>query len=563
MSSHKPMPRPVERARTACTSCARGVRSFTGHYRAFLLEPGTLFTAAAAALLVAAIVVDPAGAVSSSGTHGGLYLAAALVGSVYIWWSAVQGIRERDSTADIPVSLATIAAISIGQYSAAAVVAVLLLAGGLLEEFVAARAEHALDDLETLLPDLVRVRRPGGDALVSLAEVRPGDRVLVSPGERIAIDGKVRAGGGAVDQAAITGESVPVDKQPGDEVFAGTLNRTGALEIVAGRVGEETTLGQIRRLVEEAREQQAPIERVLDRYALLYTPTAIVLAGLLWALTGDPLRAITMLIVFCPCVMVLATPTALVASIGNAALRGSLVKQGATIEAAARVDTVLFDKTGTLTRGHPRLVSCEALDGLGERELLALAASAEKFSEHPLGRALVRAADERGIAVTDPESFEALPGEGVRARALGRDVLLGRPDRLAGAGLREPLDRALASQAGAGTSVIAVAVERRPAGLLARGPGGPGRPPRARHRRRPGQRRPASDRAAPRRTARHPRCVRRGPAAREGVGRGGAPGAGAPGRVRGRRCSVSRGRPCGRSVRTSASPSGCSPSPSA
>lgn len=167
------------------------------------------FTAAAAALLVAAIVVDPAGAVSSSGTHSGLYLVAALVGSVYIWWSAIQGIRARDFTADIPVSLATIAALSIGQYSAAAVVAVLLLVGGLLEEFVAARAEHALDDLETLLPDRVRVRRPAGDVLVALAEVRPGDHVLVRPGERIAIDGEVRAGGGAVAQAAITGESVP------------------------------------------------------------------------------------------------------------------------------------------------------------------------------------------------------------------------------------------------------------------------------------------------------------------------------------------------------------------
>ncbi|MGI8412128.1 MAG: heavy metal translocating P-type ATPase [Solirubrobacteraceae bacterium] len=466
----------AKRLVAACASCARGARRFTGHYREFLLEPGTLFTAAAAVLLLAAIVVDPAGSVSSSGSHSWLYIGAAFVGSVYIWFSAVQGIRERDFTADIPVSLATIAAIAIGQFSAAAVVAVLLLVGGLLEEFVAARAGKALDDLETLLPDLVTVRRQEGEILLALADVRPGDLVLVRPGERIAVDGPVRSGTGSVDEAAITGESVPVDKDPGDEVFAGTLNGTGALEILAGRVGEETTLGQIRRLVEQARERKAPIERILDRYAILYTPAAIVLAVVLWLATGDPLRGITMLIVFCPCVMVLATPTALVASIGNAALRGSLIKQGATVEAAAKVDTVLFDKTGTLTLGHPRLVSTVALNDLAPDELLALAAGAEKFSEHPLGRALVRAARERGLRVEDPRDFEALPGAGVRARVGARSILVGRATLLEDHGEvtlpadhagEERLAGALADHGAAGASVIALVVDQQPAGLFA------------------------------------------------------------------------------------------------
>jgi Cd2+/Zn2+-exporting ATPase len=328
-----------------CGSCVRGARAFAGSYREFFLEPASVFTLVASGLLAAAIVVDPSGSLSSSGSHSWLYVAAAGVGSSFIWFSAVQGIRERDFTADIPVSLATIAAISIGQFSAAAVVAALLLIGGLLEEFVAARANHALDALETLLPDTVTVRRIDGDAAVGLDQVRPGDRVLVRPGERIAVDGEILTGRGSVDQATITGESVPVEKEPGDPVFAGTLNGVGALEITAQSVGAETTLGQIRRRVEEAQEQKAPIERVLDRYALFYTPAAIVLAAILWAATGDVLRAITVLIVFCPCVMVLATPTALVASIGNAALRGSLIKQGAAVESAATIDTVLFDKT--------------------------------------------------------------------------------------------------------------------------------------------------------------------------------------------------------------------------
>ncbi len=474
MSSFVPKPAGTRRAVVACASCARGARRFTGRYREFLLEPGTLFTAAAALLLLAAIAVDPAGSVSSSGSHSWLYIAAALVGSVYIWFSAIRGIRERDFTADIPVSLATIAAIAIGQFSAAAVVAVLLLVGGLLEEFVAARAGKALDDLETLLPDLVTVRRREGEVLVALSDVRRGDLVLVRPGERIAVDGPVRSGTGSVDEAAITGESVPVDKDPGEEVFAGTLNGTGALEVLASRVGEETTLGQIRRLVVEARERKAPIERVLDRYAILYTPAAIVLAVILWLATGDPLRGITMLIVFCPCVMVLATPTALVASIGNAALRGSLIKQGATVESAAKVDTVLFDKTGTLTLGHPRLVSTVPLNGLAQDELLGLAAAAEKFSEHPLGRALVRAAGERGCRVEDPQEFEALPGVGVRARVGARSVLVGRARLLEDHGEAEGLAGGLADHRSAGViadhqgaSVIALAVDRQPAALFA------------------------------------------------------------------------------------------------
>src|SRR4029077_17877897 len=213
--------------------------------------------------------------------------------------------------------------------------------------------------------------------------VMAGDLLLIRSGERIAVDGEVITGTASVNQSAITGESLPVEKQPGDTVFAGTLNEVGTVEVRATKVGQETTLGQIRRMVEEAQEQKAPIERLLNRYAKFYTPTAVVLGLMLWWWSGDMMRAITMLIVFCPCVMVLATPTALVASIGNAAMRGSLVKKGSSIEALSRIDTVAFDKTGTVTRGEPRLVEVISLNGLGQDELLRLAGAAEKFSEHP------------------------------------------------------------------------------------------------------------------------------------------------------------------------------------
>jgi Zn2+/Cd2+-exporting ATPase len=453
----------------ACATCARGVRSFGGRYREFLLTPGTLFTFASALLLLVAIIVAPHAAVSSEeGAGRSLYIASALVGSVFIWWSAIQGIRAGDFTADIPVSVATIAAIAIGQFSAAAVVAVLLLVGGMLEEFVAARAGHALTSLEKLLPDEVTLRRDGRDVVVPLARVQVGDTVLVRPGERVAVDGEVVFGQASLSEAAITGESLPVEKAVGDRVYAGTLASAGALEVRATQVGEQTTLGEIRRLIAEAGEQKAPIERILDRYAKLYTPTALLLALILWLVYDDPLRAITMLIVFCPCVMVLATPTALVASIGNAALRGSLVKQGATVEALARVDTVVFDKTGTLTTGDPRLVETISVNGLDEEALLRLAASAERLSEHPLGQALVRAADERGLKLVDPDEFEQLAGLGVRARTNGSELVLGRTSLLAERGVDVPaeIEAKAATLAAPGRSVVPLALNRQVAGLF-------------------------------------------------------------------------------------------------
>src|SRR6266566_3785278 len=423
------------RLQSACVTCVRGGQRFVGRYHDFLLAPGTIFTSLSLLLLILATIQTPDGLINSAHAHTWLYLAAALVGSVYIWWSAIQGTRERDFTADIPVSFATAAALIICQYSAAAVVAVLLLLGGMLEEFVSARASNALDSLAKLLPDRVTVRRDGEDHVVPLEEVQSGDLVLIRSGDRIPVDCVVALGTASINQAAITGESLAVEKRPGNPVFAGTLNELGALEVRTTKVGEETTLGQIRRMVEEAKAQKAPIERILNRYARFYTPAALILGALVWWWSGDILRAITILIVFCPCVMVLATPTALVASIGNAALRGSLVKKGATIEAMAKVTAVAFDKTGTLTYGQPKLTTLQPLGEMAETELLRLAAIAEKLSEHPLGRAVVQAALTRELTIPDPETFTVLPGLGVRARIDDGELFIGRPRLLSEQGI--------------------------------------------------------------------------------------------------------------------------------
>jgi Cd2+/Zn2+-exporting ATPase len=456
------------RIQSVCVTCARGARRFVGRYRAFLLDPGTLFTLASLLLLIAATIQNPGGLVNPEQAHTPLYLAAALVGSSYIWWSAFQGIRERDFTADIPVSFATAGALIIGQYAAAAVVAVLLLVGGMMEEFVSARAGNALDSLAKLLPDRVTVRRDGQDLVVLLEDVRSGDLVLIRSGDRIAVDGTVMLGSASVNQAAITGESLTVEKQVGDTVYAGTLNEMGALEVQATSVGTETTLGHIRRMVAEAQEQKAPIERILDRYAKFYTPAALILGALVWWWSGDILRAITILIVFCPCVMVLATPTALVASIGNAALRGSLVKKGATIEALAQVNAVAFDKTGTLTEGRPTLTAVLPFHGLSEQDFLGLAAVAEKFSEHPLGRAIVQAALDRGLSVADPEEFRVLPGLGVQVNMDGSSVILGRPRLLKEQGitLGHEIESRAEQLASVGRTVIVVARDDQVIGIL-------------------------------------------------------------------------------------------------
>jgi Zn2+/Cd2+-exporting ATPase len=458
----------LRRLQHVCVTCVRGGRRAVSRYRDFLLAPGTIFTLVSLLLLILATIVTPDGVINSAHAHTWLFLLAALVGSVYIWWSALQGIRERDFTADIPVSFATAAALIIGQYSAAAVVAVLLLLGGMLEEFVSARAGNALDELSRLLPDRVTVRRDGEDLVVPLEEVQSGDLVLIRSGDRVPVDGTVSLGTASVNQAAITGESLPVEKQVGDLVYAGTLNEIGALAVRTTRVGTETTLGQIRRMVEEAQQQKAPIERILNRYAKFYTPAALILGAVVWWISGDILRAITILIVFCPCVMVLATPTALVASIGNAALRGSLVKKGATIEAMAKVNAVAFDKTGTLTFGRPKLTAIQSLVEMTEHDLLRLAAIAEKLSEHPLGRAVVQAALVRELTVPDPEEFTTLAGLGVRARIDEGEVVIGRPRLLSEKGItvQEEVMARARNRASVGCTVILVAHNRQVVGML-------------------------------------------------------------------------------------------------
>lgn len=407
----------------ASCECQPDQTFFLQRYRKFLLSPGTLIVLANGILLLAGFLASITGA-PQPGRF--LYLASALIGGTPLFLMAAKGlILRHDITAGMMASTAMIAAIIVGEYSAAALVVFMMAIGDWLENFTVARADMALNELTRLAPSTITVIRNGHENVIPLEMVIPGDTVLVRSGERIGVDGLIMAGNASINQSSITGESMPVDKKIGDEVFAGTINEAGAIEIRARRVGKETTLGQIVQLVRSAQASQAPVQRVANHYARILVPATFGIAILVYLLTGDILRSITVLVVVCPCALVLATPTAVVAAIGNSARQGVLVKTGGALEQAGKVDAVAFDKTGTLTQGKPTLQEIIALDGMKPDEILNLAASVERYSEHPLGRAIVQAAVAQGLALHKPNRFQALPGFGVTAVVAGQKVMVG------------------------------------------------------------------------------------------------------------------------------------------
>jgi len=448
----------------ACPTCAKTPPGFFERYRGFLFSPGTLIAGANASLLLLGFVM---GLLGQSRVADWLYLASAVIGGAPILKLALSNIlRDFDLTAGVMVSIAMIAALIVGEYSAAALVAFMMLIGEMLEDFTVARADNALSELSSLLPTTVTLQQDEQDLEVPIEAVRRGDLVLVRPGGRIPVDGFIMTGNAAVDQSSITGESIPVDKGPGDYVYAGALCTAGALEITVDNVGQETTLGHMITLVKEARSTQAPVQRVANKYAQYLTPLALFIATITFLVTGDIIRSITVLIVICPCSLVLATPTAVVAAVGNAAKRGVLVKHGPAMELIGKVDVVAFDKTGTLTLGEPSLKELIPLNGMTPEGLLTLAAGAERFSEHPLARAIVTAARESQIDLPTPSNFEAIPGHGVRATVQERQVVIG--DRMLqqrGIEFPELVRNQIIELEAKGNTVVPVAIDREVAGL--------------------------------------------------------------------------------------------------
>ncbi len=380
--------------------------------------------AATGALILAAWIVSLAG-VDVPYLAEILALAAVGIGGLGIVWGALQGLWQRQVNVDELVSIAVIASVLAGEYLSAGLVVFMMIFGQLLEEATSQRATAALEHLAELQPE--RAHRMEGDAIaeVEVDDLQPGDTVLARPGERLPVDGVVITGVSTVDEALVTGEALPVQKAPGDHVYAGTLNQEGALTIRTEAVGEHAYVGQISRLLDSLEEERAPIVRVADRYAKYFTPAILIVSGATWLISGDLSAALAVLIIACPCALVLATPTAIVAGVANAARHGILIKGGARFEAAGAVDTVAVDKTGTLTLGAPVVQQVIPVEGTTAETLIALAGAVERYSEHPLGKALVTYADEQGLDLPAAEDFRAFPGWGVGARVGERRILVG------------------------------------------------------------------------------------------------------------------------------------------
>ncbi len=420
----------------------------------------TVSSSLAIVLLVVAVAASLADAPRAVAEP--LYLASMAVGGWPIGRAALAALRRRALDMNVLMTLAALGAVGIGSYAEGAWVLVLFALGTTLEAHAFDRSRRSVRRLMELAPQQARVLdEDGSEHLVPVDEVTVGTRFVVRPGERIALDGEVLAGASAVDEAPITGESAPVDKQAGAEVFAGTLNAQGALTVRAARAAGDSTLARVATLVEEAQGSRAPSERFVDRFARVYTPlvfgAALALVVVPVTLGGSfdtwTYRGLALLIVACPCSLVISIPVAVVSAVGRAARDGVLIKGGQALEDLARVRTVAIDKTGTLTLGLPQLVDVAALDGRPGDELLALVATVERRSEHPLAAALVRAAHDRDIAIGEPGAFEALPGQGVIATIGGRQLWAAGP-RMATSHLTELPMEAKAMQERGRTAIV-------------------------------------------------------------------------------------------------------------
>ncbi|MGA2591974.1 MAG: cation-translocating P-type ATPase [Bryobacteraceae bacterium] len=351
--------------------------------------------------------------------------AAVLIGGYPIFREAFADLVSRRMTMELSMTIALVSALAIREVFTALVIVFFVLIAEVLEELTVGRGRQAIQDLLNLLPQQVELRRPDGVHSASLSELRTGDVVLVRPGGRVPVDGVVVGGHSFIDQATITGESMPVEKIPGAHVYAGTVNQSGVLEIQTETVGSDTAFGKIIEAVEQAERSRAPVQKTADRLAGYLVYFALICAGFTFILTHNARSTISVVIVAGACGIAAGTPLAILGAIGRAARHGTIVKGGLYMETLGKVDTVVLDKTGTLTLGNPEVVSIHPSAGIGRERLLQVAASAERYSEHPLARAILMAANEADLGVVNPEAFSYTPGKGISCRVGGEETVVG------------------------------------------------------------------------------------------------------------------------------------------
>ena len=396
------------------------------------------------------------------------WFAVILCGLPIILEAIIGLVTAFDIKADVLVSLALIASLCIGETFAAGEVAFIMQLGALLEELTVAKARAGIEKLVHLTPQTARVFQMDKEVIVPAEQVRIGDKIRVLPGETIPVDGIILSGQTSINQAVMTGESLPVDKTVGDEISSGTVNQFGTFEMEATRVGEDSSIQRMIRLVQSADAGKAKIVGIADRWATWIVIIALSAAVITWLITGQIIRAVTILVVFCPCALVLATPTAIMAAIGNATKHGFLVRQGDALERLANTKVIAFDKTGTLTYGTPRVIAVQSVDDiLTTKELYQMVASAEQFSEHPLGKAIVHCFKKEKTDFAEVDHFQMIPGRGVCADIEGKKVLAGNPELLKADRVEISVLEDMKDYIRQGCTIIYVSVNNIFAGFLA------------------------------------------------------------------------------------------------
>lgn len=380
-----------------------------------------------------------------------------------VFMQVLRAALRRRVIAHTLMAFGALAALLAGEWVTAAIVVFFMRAGDYAERFTTESARESVRSLTRMAPQTARVERDGEMQEIPVGEVHTGDVVLVRPGEQVPVDGEVLEGQATINQAAITGESMPVEAGPGAEVYAATITELGALRIRATAVGRDTTFGRVIRMVEEAEAHRGDVQRLADRFSGYYLPVVALIAAGTYAFSQDLMATVAVMVVACSCAFALATPVAILASVGAAAKRGLLIKGGRYIETLDKADVVLLDKTGTLTLGKPQITDVVCLNGLSEDELLTLVASAEAHSEHPLAEAVRRFAKDRGIAPEASAAFKAVPGQGVRARVGSHQVTVGNA-RIAGLAGTSEVGEQLARS---GKTLLFVDIDGEAAGILA------------------------------------------------------------------------------------------------
>jgi Cd2+/Zn2+-exporting ATPase len=392
---------------------------------------------------------------------------SAMIGAIILGWpivlTAIKDIKRGILSINELVAIAVLAAFASGEsqtggYQTAGIIAFFMLLGEIIETRTAAGARASIESLIKLTPTKARrMLANGTEEEVAAKDLAVGDTIRIRPGDNVAADGVILAGQGSFNQANITGESLPVDKKPGDDVFAGTQNLTGVLEIRVTRAGQDTTLGKVRELILAAEKTKLPIMRIIDQYMGYYTPLVLVIGALVWAFTKDLDRVIAVLVVACPCAFILASPTAMVAALSAAARLGILIKNVGDIELAARINAFVFDKTGTLTTGKLVVSRLAPLGETKPAELLRLAASAERYSNHPTAKALAQLAEEAGVPLAEPKDFAESAGRGIKATVDNANIVIGRAQWLKDTGIKEDFMKSVDLNETEGYSLIFVA----------------------------------------------------------------------------------------------------------